>query len=113
MGWSRYAHTMRIFVYNSGLFYIRPTLPSIELLDRVIARLAVEKAWDQTVFNEELFYPSYPGYDGLHASRRVLDYYQFINSKVIFLRVREDPALADLRPVAIHVTMTSLSGCLL
>ena len=23
MGWARYAHSMRIFVFNSGLFYIR------------------------------------------------------------------------------------------
>ncbi|KAK6790695.1 hypothetical protein RDI58_009776 [Solanum bulbocastanum] len=35
MGWARYAHTMRIWVYKSGFFYIRPTIPSIELLDRV------------------------------------------------------------------------------
>ncbi|KAK9164090.1 hypothetical protein Syun_004992 [Stephania yunnanensis] len=55
MGWSRYAHTMRIWVFNSGFFYIRPTIPSIELLDRVAARLANKNEWDQTVFNEELF----------------------------------------------------------
>lgn len=23
MGWARYAHSMRIFVFNSGLFYLR------------------------------------------------------------------------------------------
>ena len=23
MGWARYAHSMRVFVLNSGLFYIR------------------------------------------------------------------------------------------
>ncbi|CAN6544124.1 unnamed protein product [Malus baccata var. baccata] len=39
MGWARYAHTMRIWVYNSGFFYIRPTIPSIELWDRVANRL--------------------------------------------------------------------------
>ncbi|XLR29146.1 hypothetical protein S83_057046 [Arachis hypogaea] len=56
MGWARYAHTMRIWVYNSGFFYIRPTIPSIELLDRVATRLSLDpKAWDQAVFNEELF----------------------------------------------------------
>eukprot|EP00897_Mesotaenium_endlicherianum_P006679 jgi/Mesen1/6039/ME000308S05227 len=103
MGWARYAHTMRIFVFNSGLFYMRPTVPSIELLDRVTARLAREKAWDQAVFNEELFFPSHPGYDGLHASKRVLDFYQFMNSKVLFRQVRKDPAFANHRPVTIHV----------
>jgi len=32
MGWARYAHTMQIWVYNSGFFYVRPTIPLIELL---------------------------------------------------------------------------------
>eukprot|EP00850_Spirogloea_muscicola_P003335 SM000013S26504 [mRNA] locus=s13:732831:733796:- [translate_table: standard] len=103
MGWARYAHTMRIWVFNSGLFYIRPTAPSIELLDRVTARLAREDAWDQAVFNEELFYPSHPGYDGLHASKRVMDYYLFMNSKVLFKEVRKDPRFANHVPVTIHV----------
>ena len=35
MGWARYAHTMRIWVYHSGLFFMRPTISSLELLDRV------------------------------------------------------------------------------
>ena len=103
MGWARYAHTMRIWVYNSGFFYIRPTIPSIELLDRVATRLSKEKAWDQAVFNEELFYPSFPGYDGLHASRRTMDMYLFMNSKVLFKTVRNDANLSKLKPVIIHV----------
>ncbi|KAJ8772736.1 hypothetical protein K2173_027913 [Erythroxylum novogranatense] len=57
MGWARYAHTVRIWVYNSGFFYIRPTVPSIELLDRVAGRLSRDpNSWDQAVFNEELFF---------------------------------------------------------
>ncbi|XP_050231325.1 arabinosyltransferase RRA3-like [Mercurialis annua] len=103
MGWARYAHTMRIWVYNSGFFYIRPTIPSIELLDRVANRLAHEKAWDQAVFNEELFYPSHPGYDGLYASRRTMDFYLFMNSKVLFKTVRKDANLSKLKPVIIHI----------
>ncbi|XP_042002946.1 arabinosyltransferase RRA3-like [Salvia splendens] len=103
MGWARYAHTMRIWVYNSGFFYIRPTIPSIELLDRVAGRLARENAWDQAVFNEELFYPSHPGYEGLHASRRTMDHYLFMNSKVLFKTVRKDSQLRKLKPVVIHV----------
>ncbi|KAI3673147.1 hypothetical protein L6452_39262 [Arctium lappa] len=83
MGWARYAHTMRIWVYNSGFFYLRPTLPAIELLDRVAARLSrPPPAWDQAVFNEELFFPSHPGYIGLHASKRTMDRYLFMNSKI-------------------------------
>ncbi|KAK0583349.1 hypothetical protein LWI29_036028 [Acer saccharum] len=55
MGWARYAHTKR-----------EPT------------------SWDQAAFNEELFFPSHPGYDGLLASRRTMDFYLFMNSKVLF-----------------------------
>ena len=32
MGWARYAYTMQIWVYNSGFFYMRRTIPSIEVL---------------------------------------------------------------------------------
>ncbi|XP_039119566.1 arabinosyltransferase RRA2-like [Dioscorea cayenensis subsp. rotundata] len=104
MGWARYAHTMRIWVYNSGFFFIRPTTPSIELLDRVAARLARDPvAWDQAVFNEELAFPSHPGYIGLHASRRTMDIYLFMNSKVLFKTVRKDSSLSKLKPVIVHV----------
>ncbi|RWW41914.1 hypothetical protein BHE74_00052567 [Ensete ventricosum] len=103
MGWARYAHTMRIWVYNSGFFYIRPTFPSIELLDRVADRLARQKSWDQAVFNEELFCPSHPGYEGLHASKRTMDMYLFMNSKVLFKTVRKDAQLRRLKPVIVHV----------
>ncbi|KAI8025657.1 Arabinosyltransferase RRA3 [Camellia lanceoleosa] len=104
MGWARYAHTMRIWVYNSGFFYIRPTIPSIELLDRVAGRLSREpKSWDQAVFNEELFFPSHPGYEGLHAARRTMDFYLFMNSKVLFKTVRKDANLIKLKPVIVHV----------
>ncbi|CAH8357301.1 unnamed protein product [Eruca vesicaria subsp. sativa] len=104
MGWARYAHTMRIWVFNSGFFYLRPTVPSIELLDRVADRLSKAKLWDQAVFNEELFYPSHPEYVGLHASKRVMDMYEFMNSKVLFKTVRKDEELKkNVRPVIVHV----------
>lgn len=104
MGWARFAHTMRMWVFNSGFFYIRPTIPSIELLDRVAGRLSREaNSWDQAVFNEELFFPSHNGYEGLHASRRTMDFYLFMNSKVLFKTVRQDARLSKLKPVIIHV----------
>lgn len=104
MGWARYAHTMRIWVYNSGFFFIRPTIPSIELLDRVADRLAKQSnSWDQAVFNEELFFPSHPGYEGLHAAKRTMDFYMFMNSKVLFKTVRKDAKLKKLKPVIVHV----------
>lgn len=104
MGWARYAHTMRIWVFNSGFFYLRPTLPAIELLDRVADRLShPPPAWDQAVFNEELFFPSHPGYIGLHASKRTMDRYLFMNSKALFKEVRKDDKLKKLKPVIVHV----------
>ncbi|XVE94750.1 hypothetical protein REPUB_Repub02eG0035900 [Reevesia pubescens] len=104
MGWARYAHTMRIWVYNSGFFFIRPTIPAIELLDRVAYRMAHQQnVWDQAVFNEELFYPSHPGYDGLHAAKRTMDFYMFMNSKVLFKTVRKDAKLKNLKPVVVHI----------
>ena len=54
MGWARYAHSMRVFVFNSGLFYIQPTQASLALLDTVAQRLATENGWDQAIFNEVL-----------------------------------------------------------
>ncbi|KAL0651633.1 hypothetical protein Bca4012_094324 [Brassica carinata] len=104
MGWARYAHTMRIWVFNSGFFYLRPTVASVELLDRVAERLSKAKLWDQAVFNEELFYPSRPEYVGLHASKRVMDMYEFMNSKVLFKTVRKNEEMKKkVRPVIVHV----------
>ena len=49
---ARYAHSMRVFVFNSGLFYIRPTPAALELMDRLVARVESENGWDQAIFNE-------------------------------------------------------------
>ena len=32
MGWARYAQTIRIFVLNSGLFYIQPSERTVRFL---------------------------------------------------------------------------------
>ena len=60
MGWARYAHSMRIFVFNSGLFYLRPTTATMELLDKLIHRIETENGWDQALFNECIFFPNSP-----------------------------------------------------
>jgi hypothetical protein len=40
MGWARYAQTIRIFVLNSGLFYIQPSERTVRWgLPRVLAGL--------------------------------------------------------------------------
>ena len=104
MGWAKTSHSIRNWLHNSGLFYIRPTIPPIELLDRVFGQLLKEpEAWDQLVFNEEPFFPSHPGYNGLHASKRTMDFYLFLNSKVLFRTVRKDANLIKTKPVTVHI----------
>ena len=104
MGWAKTSHSIRNWLHNSGLFYIRPTIPPIELLDRVFGQLLKEpEAWDKLLFNEELFFPSHPGYNGLHASKRTMDFYLFLNSKVLFRTVRKDANLIKTKPVTVHI----------
>mmetsp|Transcript_4625 Transcript_4625/g.11207 ORF Transcript_4625/g.11207 Transcript_4625/m.11207 type:complete len:390 (-) Transcript_4625:521-1690(-) len=66
MGWARFAHSMRQVVFNSGLFYLRPTQATLEFLDLIISRLERESAWDQAVFNEESAFPSSPSRESPH-----------------------------------------------
>lgn len=60
MGWARYAHSMRVFVFNSGLFYLRPTAATMDLLNKTAVRLETVGGWDQAVFNEGIFFPNSP-----------------------------------------------------
>ncbi|KAK9797806.1 hypothetical protein WJX73_009375 [Symbiochloris irregularis] len=103
MGWARYAHSMRVFCFNSGLFYMRPTEASVKLLDTVAHRIATENGWDQAIFNEVIFFPSHGPYQDPAVTRRVLDIYDFMNSKVLFTRVRHDSALSSRLPAMVHV----------
>lgn len=107
MGWSRYSHTFRIWHYNSGLFYLRASDRTIELMDRITERLGREKAWDQAIFNEYIWFPSHGDYKGAHVSSRVLDTHQFMNSKTLFKSVRGDPFWKDTVPVLVHVNYHS------
>ncbi len=60
MGWSRYAHTMRIFVFNSGCFYVRATLGGLRAMVATAEFLETKGGWDQAVFNEVSSPPSPP-----------------------------------------------------
>lgn len=139
MGWARYAHSMRVFVFNSGLFYLRPTQATMDLLDMIVYRVEHENGWDQAIFNEvcipalghgaclsciavgtcsgkslghalvvarclqAIFFPSRPDHKDPSVTRRVMDYLLFMNSKVLFRRVRHDNFFKDHKPVSIHV----------
>jgi hypothetical protein len=98
MGWARYAHSTRVLALNSGLFYVRPTRAAARALDRVAARVAVEAGWDQAIFNEVLLLPSAGDYVATGAGVRVLALERFMNSKVLFARVRHAAARAEADP---------------
>uniref|UniRef100_A0A061SJT2 Glycosyltransferase cazy family gt77-like protein n=1 Tax=Tetraselmis sp. GSL018 TaxID=582737 RepID=A0A061SJT2_9CHLO len=104
MGWSRYAHTIRLFMVNSGLFYVRPSSRTVELMDRLTERLSREAAWDQAAFNEALFLPSHGGYLSPRATVRVMDIYKFVNSKTLFKSLRGGRGSdANRKPVMVHI----------
>ncbi len=104
MGWSRYAHSMRIFVFNSGLFYIRPSTATMELLKKLIHRVETENGWDQALFNECIFFPNSPGNQDPAVTRRAMDIHVFMNSKVLFKYLRHSPQeFRSTVPAMIHV----------
>lgn len=67
---------------NSGLFYLQSNTRTIGLMNRIAARLSKEKAWDQSVFNEEIFFLSHDDYLSPNISVRVMNIFKFMNSKV-------------------------------
>ncbi|KAG2436249.1 hypothetical protein HXX76_006560 [Chlamydomonas incerta] len=103
MGWSRWAHTIRVFTLNSGLFYIRPNERTIGLMDRITDRLNKNKEWDQAVFNMEIWFPSHDNYRTSRISVRIMNIDKFMNSKRLFRTVRYEPQFANFVPVMIHV----------
>lgn len=103
MGWSRYAQALRIVVTNSGLFYLRSTHQSRALMQRCTDRLMEKKDWDQSVLNEELFYPSHGSYLNPGATKRVMDINDFMNSKYLFKTVRHSPTLRKHIPAMVHL----------
>lgn len=92
------------YLLCSGLFFMRPTLASMDVLSLVFDRIKTEHGWDQALFNEVLFLPSRPGYRSPNATRRILDRFLFMNSKTLFVYLRKDAQLyADVMPVMVHV----------
>lgn len=58
----RFAQKESQFAFNSGLFYVVPNLRTIELMERLETRLSRQKYWDQTAYNEEIFFLSHGHY---------------------------------------------------
>lgn len=108
MGWARYAHSIRVFVFNSGYFYLRPTKATLNLLQKVIQRVETENGWDQALFNECIFFPNSPVNVDPAVTRRVMDIEVFMNSKTLFRYIRHDQTkFQNTIPVVVHVNYHS------
>lgn len=104
MGWSRYAQGVKHMVLNSGLFYLRSNSRTVELMKRISERLHKQAGWDQSIYNEEIFFLSHGEYRSSRVTVRVMDHEIFMNSKTLFKFVRHLPASAQKRPVMVHVS---------
>eukprot|EP00898_Chlorokybus_atmophyticus_P001143 jgi/Chlat1/2029/Chrsp159S02332 len=108
MGWARYASSIQHFALNSGLFYLRPNNRTVDLLKRIATRVSrEEKAWDQSVYNQEIFFLSHGNYKSPQAcnwcmcvSVRVMDITRFTNSRVMFKTLRYQE---HTTPVMVHM----------
>ena len=63
---------------NSGLFWLKASVCTIGLMERIAARLAREEAWDQSVYNQEIFFLSHDNYESPHVSVRVMNIYRWV-----------------------------------
>eukprot|EP01062_Namystynia_karyoxenos_P043343 TRINITY_DN31761_c0_g1_i1.p1 TRINITY_DN31761_c0_g1~~TRINITY_DN31761_c0_g1_i1.p1 ORF type:complete len:941 (+),score=259.99 TRINITY_DN31761_c0_g1_i1:69-2825(+) len=89
---------------NSGLFYARSTVPALRLMDSMRRRMARERVWDQSAYNQELLRPAYGDAAGDRCRVRVMSYVCFANSKVMFRGVRGNAGRwRRHRPAAVHV----------
>jgi arabinosyltransferase len=111
MGWARYAQATKHMNLNSGLFYVRAAANTVALMEKLAERLSRQKYWDQTAFNEEIFFLSHGDVAFVPVSVRVMDIWRFQNSKA---RRRAAAACCAWRCCGVHRMMpfmrTPLSG---
>ncbi|MEW5310225.1 MAG: hypothetical protein WDW38_002042 [Sanguina aurantia] len=104
MGWGRYAQYYKHFNMNSGFFYLRANERTLDLLTRLDDRLTKTKYWDQTAYNEEIFFLSHGAYKSPQVSVRIMELHRFMNSKFLFKDVRQRaPGARPEMPVIVHV----------
>ncbi|KAG2430086.1 hypothetical protein HXX76_010185 [Chlamydomonas incerta] len=104
MGWGRYAQYYKHFNMNSGLFYLKANNRTLDLLTRLAYRLSHEKYWDQTAYNEEIFFLSHGSYKSPQVSVRVMEIDKFMNSKRLFKDIRHRPkSQQPPLPVMVHI----------
>ena len=120
MGFTRFCHGSRIVGYNPGFFFAMPTGEAIALTARMAERLRRAEALDGKLspsssafavaeverieFVHELWLPSHHDYASVGAVLRVMNYLCFVNSKVLFRQLRNQPASASSgTPVALQI----------
>ena len=96
-------HALRIGCLNSGLWYVAATKASLRLMRIMEYRLSTENLWDQTGYNLELTLPSRDDHVVAGATMRVLSPWCFMNSKVFYRNMRQQPWFRKHTPVAVHV----------
>lgn len=101
MGWARYAQSTKHMNLNSGLFYVNANANTLALMQRLADRLSRQKYWDQTAFNEEIFFLSHGDTTVIPISVRVMEYWRFMNSKVRAPSPQAAPLLNGL-PSSLH-----------
>jgi hypothetical protein len=95
---------LRLSARNSGLFYVRATSETQRMMWRLKGRMEHEGVWDQTAYNEEMWYAALPGMMSHGVSSRVMNYYCHMNSKTLFRFMLDDDSLmARHRPVSVHI----------
>lgn len=103
MGWSRWSAATRRASFNSGLFFLRANARTLEFLEAVDDRLAKEATWDQTAFNEAASLLPHGDKPAPRVLSRVMDLRVFMNSKVLFKKVRHMAPSAQPVPAMLHV----------
>ena len=88
--------SLRLSARNSGMFYVRATNETLRMMARLRTRMQREAVWDQTAYNEEMWWAA-SGRGAAGVSARVMNYMCNLNSKV-FRYMREDAALCVHRP---------------
>lgn len=108
-GWSRFSQSWTIYSLNSGLFYLRASEKTHHLMDIIHTHLASNKDWDQSIFNKFVQQPlsNHVNMKQHAVTLRIMDLYQFSNSKTLFSFTRHDPALLARKPVCVHVNYHS------
>jgi hypothetical protein len=95
---------LRLSARNSGLFYARATVETRRMMARLKGRMLREAVWDQTAYNEEMWWATLPGEPAFGVSARVMNYYCHLNSKIVFrYMLQDEPLMQAHRPVSIHV----------